>query len=89
MREPEIYCIRVEGHLDDAWSDWFGGMTLKQMPDGTTTLTGPVADQSALHGLLLKLHNMSLILIACDRTPSSSRDGASSQNIKPAKEEPR
>ena len=76
MRESEIYCIRVEGHLDNAWSDWFDGRTLSQLPDGTTTLTGPVADQSALHGLLLKLHNMGLSLVACDRVRSRIDDRA-------------
>ena len=83
MRKPEIYCIRVEGHLSNEWSDWFGGMALKQLPDGTTLLTGPVADQSALHGLLLKLHNMGLSLIACDRTG----DQPGSQNLNFTKEE--
>ena len=87
MREPETYCIRVEGHLDDEWSDWFGGMMLVQMPDGTTTLTGPVADQSALHGLLLKLHNMGLSLIACDRMDDRSSGHTSSKNTKSTKEE--
>ena len=86
MREPETYRIHVEGHLDDEWSEWFGGMMLVQMPDGTTTLTGPVADQSALHGLLLKLHNMGLSLIACDRMGDRSSGHTSSKNTKSTKE---
>jgi hypothetical protein len=78
MREPEIYCIRVEGHLGDEWSEWLGGMVLTRLPDGTTTLTGSVEDQSALHGLLLKLHNMGVALIACDRVCDPTEDHASS-----------
>jgi hypothetical protein len=73
MNEPEIYCIRVEGHLDDEWSAWLGDMSIERAQDGTTTLTGPVADQSALHGLLLKVHNMGLPLIACQRVSESTK----------------
>ena len=72
MDKAETYCIRVEGHLEDIWSEWFDGMTLERMTDGTTTLIGPVVDQAALHGLLLKLHNMGLALITCDRISSQN-----------------
>ena len=73
MNEPEIYCIRVEGHLEDEWSAWLGDMAIERAQDGTTTLTGPVADQSALHGLLLKIHNMGLPLIACQRVSERTK----------------
>jgi hypothetical protein len=65
MDEPTIYRIRIEGHLDDEWSDWLDTMAIEQDQDGTTTLTGPVADQSALHGLLLRIHDMGLRLVSC------------------------
>ncbi len=62
--EPEHYAIRVRGHLDSRWSGWFDGMTITLEGDGTTVLAGPVVDQAALHGLLRKVRDMSLTLVA-------------------------
>ena len=62
-REPEIYEIRIQGHLQDKWAEWFEGMTLTRQDDGTTTLCGSLPDQTALHGILLKIGNMNLKLI--------------------------
>ncbi len=62
-----IYQIRVKGHLGDCWADWFEGLTVSQEEDGTTVLTGPIADQAALHGLLIKLRNLCLPLISVNR----------------------
>ena len=53
--EPELYEIRVKGHLDDRWADWFGGLTITLQEDGDTLLTGPVVDQAALFGFLRKV----------------------------------
>jgi hypothetical protein len=61
------YQIRVKGHLDPRWADWFDGLTLAHRADGTTLLSGPVADQAALHGLLDKIRNLSLTLLAVNR----------------------
>ena len=61
---PIIYEIRVKGQLDARWSGWFDGMTIRQEPNGDTTLYGPVADQAALFGLLIKIHNLNLPLIS-------------------------
>lgn len=58
------YEIRVEGHLDDHWASWFGGLTLTQDDDGTTTLRGVVADQAELHGLLAKVRNIGVALLS-------------------------
>jgi hypothetical protein len=58
------YCIQIQGHLDPEWSEWFEGMTVECQTDGTTTLSGPVRDQAALHGLLLKVRDLGLSLIA-------------------------
>ena len=60
------YRLRVEGRLDDHWSAWFGGMTLTRHDDGTTSLSGAVPDQAALHGLLAKVRDMGLTLISVD-----------------------
>jgi hypothetical protein len=58
------YCIRVQGHLAAEWADWFDGLTLRCHPDGTTTLSGPVRDQAALQGLLLKVRDLGLGLVS-------------------------
>ena len=50
--QPMIYQIRLKGQLDARWTDWFGGMAVALTEDGDTLLTGPVADQAALFGLL-------------------------------------
>jgi hypothetical protein len=65
--EQSIYQIRVKGSLDQKWSDWFDGFTMTPQADGTTLLTGPVADQAALHGLLAKIRDMGLPLLFVKR----------------------
>lgn len=60
----EIYQIIVKGVLDSKWSDWFDGMEVMPQPSGETILTGPVADQAALHGLLQKIRDMGLPLVS-------------------------
>ena len=50
-----VYQIRLQGHLGSQWTDWFDGLTIALEEDGDTLLTGPVADQAALHGLLKKV----------------------------------
>jgi hypothetical protein len=62
-REPRVQ-IRVKGTLDGTWSDWFGGLTLVPLETGETLLTGPVADQSALYGILWKLRDLNLTLVS-------------------------
>jgi hypothetical protein len=57
------YIIRVEGHLATDWSDWFEGLIVCQEPDGDTILTGEL-DQAALHGVLAKIRDLGLVLVA-------------------------
>ena len=64
MNEGGSYEIRVQGHLDTRWADWFEGLCLTHQSDGTTLLQGPVADQAALHGLLAKVRDLGLPLVA-------------------------
>ncbi|ETP69873.1 hypothetical protein [Planococcus glaciei] len=61
---PELYEIRLNGHLDDRWADWFEGFSFTRASDGTTILSGAVADQAALHGLLRKVRDLGLPLIS-------------------------
>jgi hypothetical protein len=63
----ESYEIRLKGHLEPRWADWFDGLTLTQESDGTTVLRGSVVDQAALHGLLGKVRDLGLPLIAVNR----------------------
>ena len=61
------YEIRLQGHLEPRWADWFDGLSLRQESDGTTVLSGSVVDQAALHGLLTRVHDLGLPLIAVQR----------------------
>ncbi|NJN99011.1 MAG: hypothetical protein HC875_35400 [Anaerolineales bacterium] len=58
-----VYQIRLKGHLGRQWTDWFEGLTITLEANGDTLLTGPVADQSALHGLLRKVRDLGLPLV--------------------------
>ena len=70
MDSPHVYEIRVEGHLTDRWSDWFDGLEIRNDPNGETTLTGPLTDQSALFGVLTRIHALNLPLISVNRLPN-------------------
>lgn len=78
VTSPCIYRIKVRGWLNKQWSDWFDGMTITHEleNDGppVSTLTGPVIDQAALFGLLHKIYNLGLALIAVNSVESGSRE---------------
>ena len=59
-----IYQIRLRGHLGARWTGWFEGLTVSLEPGGDTLLTGPVPDQAALYGLLRKVRDLGLPLLA-------------------------
>lgn len=63
----DIYEFQIKGHLDDRWSDWFGGLSLQRNDDGTTVLVGPVVDQAALYGVIICLRDLGLSLHAVNR----------------------
>ena len=67
---PFVYEIRIAGHLPPRWSAWFEGLAVTPEPDGTTRLSGPVADQAALYGLLKRVRDTGLTLIAVNQIPS-------------------
>jgi hypothetical protein len=60
--EIHQYEIRLKGHLEARWAKWFDGMTITLEENGNTLLSGPVADQAALHGILKKVRNLGLTL---------------------------
>ncbi len=73
MSEPhnevagDNYSIKIEGHLDEGWADWFEGLLFTHENDGSTTLSGKIADQAALHGLLKKIRDLGLPLLSVNR----------------------
>ena len=73
-QELELHEIRVEGHLDERWADWLEGLTFTHETDGTTTLTGPLADQAALHGVLNRIRDLALPIVSVRRiSPDGQR----------------
>jgi hypothetical protein len=67
MDKPSVYEICVEGHLSDRWVEWFEGLAIYADPNGETTLSGPLPDQSALIGVLTKIQALNLTLISVNR----------------------
>ena len=58
------YRITIKGHLDQHWSDWFDNMTITNAANGEAILCGPLPDQAALHGVLIKIRDLGLPLLA-------------------------
>jgi hypothetical protein len=74
LSQPAIYQICVQGCLEDRWAGWFEGMTLVRDDAGhTTTLTGAVPDQAALHGLLARIRDLGLPLLSLTRVINAGR----------------
>ena len=61
---PTTYVLRVDGHLDQHWAAWFGGLVLTHGDDGTTSLSAVVVDQAELHGLLARIRDLGVTLIS-------------------------
>ena len=73
------YRIEVEGRLDPHWSRWFHGLTLAATGECNTIIAGPIADQSALHGVLDRIRDLGLVLVSVEseeRTTSAPPRGA-------------
>ena len=66
MVESSVYTIRVKGHLHPCWAEWFDGMEIIHLPNGETKLIGTVMDQASLYGLLLKVRDLGLALLAVE-----------------------
>lgn len=71
---PGHYQIRIKGHLDEQWADWFGGLTITLEEDGDTLLTGPVIDQAALYGLLRKVSDLGMPLLSVNPVKPDESD---------------
>lgn len=72
--QPVVVEIRIQGHLDEQWTDWFGGLTITLEENGDTLLTGPVIDQAALFGLLRRARDLGMQLISVSRVGAGKPD---------------
>ena len=68
----DVYRITIKGHLDPEWSDWFDGLTITLVGNGDTMLTGPLVDQTALHGVLIKIRDLGLPLLSLTRIETAT-----------------
>jgi hypothetical protein len=83
--DPVAYAFVVQGHLDAHWAAWLGNVTVTHLDDGTSRLVGPIADQAELHGLLAKLRDLGITLIAV--APATPRAAETQPpNTSPTKE---
>jgi hypothetical protein len=77
----DYYHITVQGHLDAGWVRWFDGLEISNEADGTAVIAGPIGDQAALHGVLVKIRDLGLPLIAVQRL---DRPGENNEQTKAA-----
>ena len=75
-----VYEIRVKGHLDEHWTEWFDGLEIINLENGEAMLSGDIVDQAALHGVLAKVRNLNLALVAVSSEGPDRQDPA----IRPA-----
>lgn len=72
----DTYRIRVREHLDDRWSDWLGGLAVERQENGTTVLVGPVVDQAALYGVIIRIRDLGLSLLSVATGTAGAADTA-------------
>lgn len=71
--KPMIYQIRIKGHLDEQWTDWFSGLTITLEESGYSLLTGPITDQAALFGLLRRVSDLGMKLISFNQVDTDNQ----------------
>ena len=76
LSQTMVYQIRLQGHLDPQWKDWFEGLTVTLEENGDMLLTGPVVDQAALYGLLRKVRDLGIPLISVNRLELEQADAS-------------
>lgn len=72
--QTNLYRIKIKGHLNGQWSDWFDGFTVTLLDDGSTLLDGQVADQAALHGMLRRIRDLGMPLLSVLRVSPDQTD---------------
>jgi hypothetical protein len=73
-RDADRYEIRLTGHLDARWTDWFDGLAVSHSGDGTTVISGHIVDQAALHGLLQRVRDLGLPLVSVRQVEDDQPD---------------
>jgi len=71
--------LRIEGHLDQQWGEWFEGLVMRHLPDGSTQLSGEVVDQAALYGLLSRARDLGLTLLTVSLEEDQPGEGHGGQ----------
>ena len=74
------YQIRIEGHLSASWAAWFEGLEIRHEKNGETVLSGVLADQAALHGVLMRIRDLGLPLVAVSRITRGEGEGTGAQS---------
>jgi len=73
----QYYEIRIKGHLDETWAEWFDGLAINHEDNGESLLTGSLPDQAALHGLLNRLRDLGIQLISVNLVEGGQAPGES------------
>ncbi len=71
---PAIFEIKIKGHLNHRWDEWFYDLAITHESDGTSTLYGPLPDQTVLHSVLERIRDMNLQLISVQEVEAASQD---------------
>ncbi len=82
LNSPIVYEIRVKGHLDSQWADWFESLSITLEENGDTVLTGSLVDQAALHGVLKKVRDLGLPLVSVNRVQLNETNSSCSKEEK-------
>jgi len=80
--QPNIFQIRIQGHLSQQWQDWFEGLRITLEEDGNTLLSGPVVDQSALHGILKKIRDLGIPLLSINSIGPNQSTNPDARQVK-------
>jgi hypothetical protein len=86
MERPTHYEIRIEGHLGASWASWFEGLDLRHAENGETVLSGTLVDQSALHGVLMRIRDLGLPLVAVSRVKEAENQAPKAQAVEEGRE---
>ena len=80
--QPPVYTIRIKGYLGPQGQDWFEGLTVTLEEDGNTLLSGPIVDQSALHGILKKIRDLGMPLLSINAVDPNRATGTDPDPLK-------
>ena len=80
MQHSTLYEIRVEGHLNTNWTEWFDGLEIIHEPSGDTLLRGHIIDQAALYGKLARIQGLGLTLLSVNAINPSTQDESNHNN---------